>query len=129
MTQPRVRQVPQRLHTGVPAWILLTGLVGTTLLAVGGAGAGALPRVKDAVATKLHVSWFQDHASTRMLASGLVAVGVLALVTAWWQLRHHLDRLTPRAVLVVAGLWSLPLLVAPPLFSRDLYAYAGQGHL
>ena len=51
------------------------------------------------------------------------------LATAWWELRPLLDRLSPRAVLLVAGLWAVPLLVGPPLFSRDIYAYAGQGHL
>jgi alpha-1,6-mannosyltransferase len=122
-------RVPARLHTGVPAGVLATGFLGTCVLAIGGAGVGALPRIKDAVATKLHVGWFQEHSSTRLLASLLVGVGVILLAAAWWQLRPYLDRLSPRAVLIVAGLWSLPLLVAPPLFSRDLYAYAGQGHL
>ena len=30
---------------------------------------------------------------------------------------------------VIWALWSLPLLIAPPLFSRDAYSYAAQGHI
>jgi Glycosyltransferase family 87 len=35
--------------------------------------------------------------------------------------------LTLRRAGVIAGLWSLPLLIGPPLFSKDLYSYIGQG--
>jgi hypothetical protein len=52
-------------------------------------------------------------------------LGVPLLVVAWWRLRAA----SVRAVLAAAGLWSVPLLVAPPLFSRDAYAYAAQAHL
>lgn len=52
-------------------------------------------------------------------------LGVPLLVVAWWRLRAA----SVRAVLTAAGLWSLPLLVAPSLFSRDAYAYAAQAHL
>jgi alpha-1,6-mannosyltransferase len=133
-------RVPAVLHTGVPAKILATGLLGTFLLAVGGVGAGAVPGIrgggasavpgiKDAMAALLHLEWIQRHSGLRSLSAAVVLIGVVLLASAWWQLRPLLHRLDPRALLVVAGLWSLPLLLAPPLFSRDVYAYAGQGHL
>ncbi len=50
---------------------------------------------------------------------------VVALLASWWLLR---DR-SVRTVLTAAAAWSAPLLVVPPLYSRDLYAYAGQAHL
>jgi alpha-1,6-mannosyltransferase len=59
----------------------------------------------------------------------LVAVGVLLLVGAWWRARRSLDELAPSALVRATALWSLPLLVAPPLFSRDVYSYAGQALL
>ena len=34
-----------------------------------------------------------------------------------------------RRVVIVVVIWALPLLVAPPLFSRDVYSYAGQGEM
>ena len=121
--------LPAALHTGVPRRILARGLLGAFLLSVGGVGAGAVPRYKDAVATLLHLQWIHEHASLRTISTFVVLIGVILLASAWWQLRTMLDALTPRAILLVAGLWSLPLMLAPPLFSRDVYAYAGQGNL
>jgi alpha-1,6-mannosyltransferase len=52
-------------------------------------------------------------------------LGVLVLLAAWWLLRTA----APRVLYWATALWSLPLLVLPPLFSRDAYAYAAQAHL
>ena len=121
--------LPAALHTGVPRRVLVRGLVGTFLLAIGGVGAGAVPGIKDAVAARLHLEWLQHNDVAHTVCAVVVLFGVVLLTSAWWQLRPLLDRLEPRSLLVVAGLWSLPLLLAPPLFSRDVFAYAGQGHL
>jgi hypothetical protein len=51
--------------------------------------------------------------------------GLIAMTVAWWRLGRC--ELSARWVLVTAGLWLLPMLVAPPLASRDVYAYACQG--
>lgn len=122
-------RIPAWLATGVPRRLLLGGFVASSLLAVAGIGAGAVPRGKDAVATALHLTWLYDNGPFQTICTAVTGLALLLLVWSWWQLRHLLDVLSPRAVLVVAGLWSLPLLFAPPLFSRDVYAYAGQGHL
>ncbi|WP_067497787.1 polyprenol phosphomannose-dependent alpha 1,6 mannosyltransferase MptB [Actinoplanes sp. TFC3] len=53
--------------------------------------------------------------------------GLAALCAAWWQGRRL--TLTRSWILVTAALWILPLLVVPPLASRDMYAYACQGAL
>ena len=120
---------PPLLHTGVPRRVLASGLIGTTMLAIGGVGAGAVPRYKDAVAALLHLEWIHGSVVGRTVSVGVVLIGVVLLASAWWSLRHLLDVVSPRAILLVAGLWSIPLLLAPPLFSRDVYAYAGQGNL
>ena len=44
---------------------------------------------------------------------------------AWWSLRDGVP--SARWALVTVGLWLLPLLLVPPLGSRDVYAYACQG--
>jgi hypothetical protein len=58
--------------------------------------------------------------------------GLILLCRAWWgllrQLRTH-QGMRVRRVVVVVAIWAIPLLVAPPLFSRDVYSYAGQGEL
>jgi alpha-1,6-mannosyltransferase len=122
--------LPSMLDTGVPRRLVVGGLVGTTLLAFGGMGAGAVPKKgKDAIAQFLHVEWLQEHDSTYFACTVLALLGVGLLLTSWWQLRGLLATLQPRSLVLVAAIWSLPLLVAPPLFSRDVYAYAGQGNL
>ncbi|MFE4664483.1 polyprenol phosphomannose-dependent alpha 1,6 mannosyltransferase MptB [Streptomyces sp. NPDC056716] len=96
------------------------GLAGTAFLAAGGETAGALP-VRELLAP-----------SSATAALGLVGVyfGVVLLIAAW----ALLGRLVrgprpprPRALLLVLALWAAPLLLAPPLFSRDVYSYLAQG--
>ncbi|MET8944323.1 polyprenol phosphomannose-dependent alpha 1,6 mannosyltransferase MptB [Streptomyces sp. NPDC004542] len=96
------------------------GLAGTACLALGGETAGALP-VRELLAP----------ASVRA-ALGLVGVyfGVVLLIAAWLLLGRLVrgDRPpTPRALLLVLAVWAAPLLLAPPLFSRDVYSYLAQG--
>lgn len=127
-----MRALPHRLsavRTAVPRAVLLQGLLGTVLLAISGPGAGAVPRYRDAVATFLHVAWIHPHQSLHILSICVALVGVIALASAWWQLRALLPVLARRDILVVAAVWALPLLLTTPLFSRDVYAYAGQGHV
>jgi hypothetical protein len=57
----------------------------------------------------------------------LWVVGLAALCTAWWRGRRL--ELSSRWILVTAALWIVPMLVVPPLASRDMYAYACQGAL
>ncbi|WEO99114.1 polyprenol phosphomannose-dependent alpha 1,6 mannosyltransferase MptB [Streptomyces sp. FXJ1.172] len=98
----------------------LLGLAGTAFLALGGESAGALP-VQDLLAP----------ASARA-ALGLVGVyfGVVLLVAAWVLLGRLVRGPrppSPRALLLVLAVWAAPLLLAPPLFSRDVYSYLAQG--
>ncbi|MFJ6196227.1 polyprenol phosphomannose-dependent alpha 1,6 mannosyltransferase MptB [Micromonospora sp. NPDC092111] len=51
--------------------------------------------------------------------------GTALMVGAWWALRAGAP--STRWAYVTAGLWLLPLLVTPPLASRDVYSYACQG--
>jgi hypothetical protein len=67
------------------------------------------------------------------ISRALVYAGMAALCVAWLGLgmgpRLGVGSELPsqRALLVIAGLWALPLALAPPLFSRDLYSYLAQG--
>ena len=113
----------------VPRRLLALGFLGTTLLAFGGIGAGAPPRYKDAVAELLHLTALQKTATGRTVSLVLAVVGMTLLTAAWWRLRHVIERIAPRTVLLITALWALPLVLGSPLFSRDVYAYAGQGNL
>jgi hypothetical protein len=104
-----------------PERLRLAGFAASALLAAGAYGAGALAsrdpgaglRGPGAPGTTF---WFG-------FAACVTGLGLLSL--AWWRLGRV--GATPRWLLVTGGLWALPLLAAPPLASRDVYAYACQG--
>jgi hypothetical protein len=63
---------------------------------------------------------------------GIVCVygGIVVLVVAWWRLGRLFDSGTPptrSALIATLATWATPLLIAPPLFSRDVYSYLAQG--
>lgn len=96
------------------------GLAGTAFLALGGETSGALP-VRDLLAP-----------ANARAALGLVGVyfGVVLLIAAWvllGRLVRSAEPPTPRELLLVLAVWAAPLLLAPPLFSRDVYSYLAQG--
>lgn len=58
--------------------------------------------------------------------------GLIVLVRAWLLLRrHHLTGggVSVAGVALIVITWALPLMVGPPLGSRDVYAYAAQGRM
>ncbi|HEY2213508.1 MAG TPA: polyprenol phosphomannose-dependent alpha 1,6 mannosyltransferase MptB, partial [Acidimicrobiales bacterium] len=58
--------------------------------------------------------------------------GLILLTRVWLSLMRQLKAhpgFPVRKVVLVVAIWALPLLVAPPLFSRDVYSYAGQGEM
>jgi alpha-1,6-mannosyltransferase len=100
--------------------IRFAGFVGAVLLAVDAYLGGALPDLQMGV-TPLNIA----RGPNGPAILGLWFVGTAAITWAWWAAR---DEAPPaRWVYVTVGLWLLPLLVAPPLGSRDVYAYACQG--
>lgn len=104
----------------LPRRLLLQGLAGSVLVLLGGLSSGSL--VRPAPGTWLGLEPLVGRTAGALVVAG----GVLALGAAWWHARTLLDEVAPRALTRAAALWSLPLLVAPPLFTRDPYAYAAQ---
>jgi alpha-1,6-mannosyltransferase len=109
----------------------LLGFVSASALAVGGIGAGAVPKTgaKDVIAGELHLLVLRQTAGWRTACTIASFFALLGLLGAWAVVGRVLARCSTRDVLVLCVSWALPLLVAPPLFSADIYAYAGQGHL
>jgi hypothetical protein len=75
-----------------------------------------------------------DGASTWGVYFTLAAVygGLLLLMRVWWGMTRLYSRCPGVAVkkmMWVFALWSLPMLVIAPLFSRDVYSYAAQGEM
>jgi alpha-1,6-mannosyltransferase len=58
--------------------------------------------------------------------------GLLLLMRVWWGMTRLYARrpgIPVRQLMWVFALWSLPMLVIAPLFSRDVYSYAAQGEM
>ncbi|MFF5174650.1 polyprenol phosphomannose-dependent alpha 1,6 mannosyltransferase MptB [Micromonospora sp. NPDC000089] len=97
----------------------IVGAAGATLLAAAGLAAGALPAG----------GWFtgpHHHAESALLAA---YTGLTLLVVAWWWAGRELrgPGIDRRSALVTLACWSAPLLLGPPMFSRDAYSYLAQG--
>jgi alpha-1,6-mannosyltransferase len=67
-----------------------------------------------------------------ILSVVLVYGGLLLLMRVWLRLsevmKHHVGA-PLRKLWWIFGLWSIPMIVAPPLFSRDVFSYAAQGEM
>ncbi|WP_017975901.1 polyprenol phosphomannose-dependent alpha 1,6 mannosyltransferase MptB [Actinopolyspora halophila] len=103
------------------------GTTGALILAVGAIGAGAAP-VDNPVSGMRLIGLPARMPTVAMACSWL---GVLMIVVAWLWLgklatpgRSGVLSRTQLGRTIV--MWALPLAVAPPLFSRDMYAYLAQ---
>jgi hypothetical protein len=86
-------------------------------------------------------SWFwtspaipagHPESSSQFLGIMLVYLGIAVLLGAWFETIRALrtgSRIQLWQLLLVLLAWAAPILLAPPLFSRDVYSYAAQGQM
>ncbi|MBO0867682.1 MAG: polyprenol phosphomannose-dependent alpha 1,6 mannosyltransferase MptB, partial [Micromonosporaceae bacterium] len=117
--RPRILTIVGTSHASAR----ILGIVGTTSLAIGGYGAGALPR-QDSVTIIPGLQGLGHHPKFGVLC---VYFGLLLLVVAWWRLLRARPAPGIRSMLVTLAAWAAPLVLAPPMFSRDVYSYLAQG--
>jgi hypothetical protein len=70
--------------------------------------------------------------TTLMFSIVLVFGGLVLLMRVWLRLAEvvRLHAGAPlKSLWGILGLWSLPMIVAPPMFSRDIFSYAAQGEM
>lgn len=109
----------------------LPGLLATTLIGLGALGVGWLP-LDTVLYNSGIISTLRSTDAGVLLSRLMVFVGVGLLLQTWLVLGSDLMagmrmRWSTQAVVLTA--WVLPLLLTPPLFSRDVYAYLAQGRL
>ncbi|MET3163865.1 UNVERIFIED_ORG: hypothetical protein ABIB19_002279 [Arthrobacter sp. UYEF10] len=110
---------------------ILAGLVGSVLMVLGSLGVGWLAPVSELRRVPIFI-WMRTEAIGVALAIVLVAVGGMLLVRSWLRLGQRIRVWGPaarKATLQAIAAWGLPLMFTVPLFSRDVYAYIGQGRL
>ena len=112
----------------------LFGATGTVLMAIGALGAGARPVVQDPT---FGVRLLNLPSRLATVALTMTTTGAVMMALAWLMLgrfalssspdgnrrmsRSQLDR--------TLLLWMLPLLVAPPMYSKDVYSYLAQSQI
>ena len=107
----------------------LFGATGTVLMAIGALGAGARPVVQDPT---FGVRLLNLPSRIQTVSLTMTTTGAVMMALAWLMLgrfalgnrrmsRGDLDR-----TLLV---WVLPLLIAPPMYSKDVYSYLAQSQI
>lgn len=105
------------------------GATGTVLMAIGALGAGARPVVQDPT---FGVRLLNLPSRIQTVSLTMTTTGAVMMALAWLMLgrftlgprrmsRSQLDR--------TLLLWIVPLLVAPPMYSKDVYSYLAQSQI
>ena len=115
-----------RAHVAV-----IQGVIGSLMMLVGSVGTGWIangsPMVRHPLVIELRVNVWGVYTCTVLLT-----VGAMLLIRSWLRLGQRLRGWPPgslRTVRTAVIAWSVPLLFAVPIYSRDVYAYIGQGRL
>src|SRR4051812_34393750 len=110
---------------------ILAGFLGSLFMAIGSIGVGWLAPVSELRRVPLFI-WMRTEAVGVALSIVLLSFGGMLLVRAWLRLGQRVrvwGAGARRATLQAMVAWGVPLMFCVPLFSRDVYAYIGQGRL
>lgn len=103
------------------------GVFGAVMLALGGLGAGAIVRRDPLLSGTILNAIRYGHGHD--LAFMVLFAGLGLMVLSWVRLGRMVlkGELGGRSVALAAAAWTTPLIIAPPLYSRDIYSYLAQG--
>ncbi|MEH3128415.1 MAG: polyprenol phosphomannose-dependent alpha 1,6 mannosyltransferase MptB [Mycolicibacterium neoaurum] len=105
------------------------GATGTVLMAIGALGAGARPVVQDPT---FGVRLLNLPSRIQTVSLTMTTTGAVMMALAWLMLGrfalgpHRMSRSQLDRTLL---LWLLPLLFAPPMYSKDVYSYLAQSQI
>ena len=109
----------------------LPGLLATSLIGLGAIGVGWLPLDASLYDSDI-VDTIRNTTAGTWLSRLMVFFGVGLLLQTWLVLGSDLNAGLQMRFSTSAGVlaaWTIPLLLVPPLFSRDVYSYFAQGRL
>ncbi|MDT5047907.1 MAG: alpha,6-mannosyltransferase [Mycobacterium sp.] len=107
----------------------LFGATGTVLMGIGALGAGARPVVQDPT---FGVRLLNLPSRIQTVSLTMTTTGAVMMALAWLMLGRFAlgDRRMSRGELDrTLWLWALPLLLAPPMYSKDVYSYLAQSQI
>ncbi|MDJ0357039.1 polyprenol phosphomannose-dependent alpha 1,6 mannosyltransferase MptB [Paenarthrobacter sp. PH39-S1] len=110
---------------------LVQGFVASILMVLGSIGVGWLAGSSALIRTPVFIAARTTPVGV-ISCTVMLCFGALLLVRSWLRLAQRISVWDESARPVLRKallLWALPLVVALPLFSRDVYAYIGQGRL
>ncbi len=116
----------------------LLGLAATTAIVVGALLGGST------FITHLPGAWFfgmpggpigsigANGSHPPLYAAFAVYGGIILLIRVWVGLLRYLVRhpgVPVKKIVAVVAIWAIPMFITPPIFSGDVYSYAGQGEM
>src|SRR6202049_2322213 len=109
--------------------IRLFGATGTVLMGIGALGAGARPVVQDPT---FGVRLLNLPSRIQTVSLTMTTTGAVMMALPWQMLgrctlgKGRMPRADPARTLL---LWIVPLLPAPPMYSKDVYSYLAQSEI
>ena len=107
----------------------LFGATGTVLMGIGALGAGARPVIQDPT---FGVRLLNLPSRIQTVSLTMTTTGAVMMALAWLMLgRFALGqrRMSSGELDRTLLLWVLPLLIAPPMYSKDVYSYLAQSQI
>src|SRR3954464_13883766 len=107
----------------------LFGATGTVLMAIGALGAGARPVMQDPT---FGVRLLNLPSRIQTVSLTMTTTGAVMMALAWLMLGRFAlgNRRMSRSQLDhTLLLWVVPLLIAPPMYSKDVYSYLAQSQI
>lgn len=107
----------------------LFGATGTVLMAIGALGDGARPVVQDPT---FGVRLLNLPSRIQTVSLTMTTTGAVMMALAWLMLGRFVSgkrRMSRGELDRTLMLWMLPLLIAPPMYSKDVYSYLAQSQI
>ncbi|KNC19133.1 membrane protein [Arthrobacter sp. RIT-PI-e] len=115
-----------------PDVAIVQGFIGSLMMWFGSLGVGWLSLASTGLRRNPVIIWLRFEPPGAVLSVLLLALGGMLLIRAWLRLGQRLngwsDETRPYLVKAVVA-WTIPMALALPLFSRDVFAYIAQGQV